>query len=434
MGGLSRFYPRKISSLAGKASALSLIISALVFGFAQPVSANVIAGVGTVIIPESSTPDEGDAGVKAHTNVRIMASVTSGSVLQKNAITAKVTPGLPPVSGMFYETPASMACVYQLTKTVVAGCNPNSTTAVASGGARAIAVVDAYDDPSAATDIANFSKQFNLPAANFTTVYASGRRPAMDPTGGWELEEATDIEWAHAMAPNAKIILVEAASTNLSDLLAAVSVAATQVDAAGGGEVSMSWGSGEFNGEQSYDSTFSKSEVVFVASAGDSPGTEWPSVSPNVISAGGTSTSRNPTTGTYVTQTSWQVTGGGTSTYEARPAFQSTVSGIVGAHRGVPDVVFNADPATGVWVINENTWYVVGGTSLAAPALAGIINAAGKFSTSTAAELSVIYGKLGSASLQNVTGGSCGPYAGYQATTGYNLCTGAGSPIGLTGF
>jgi subtilase family serine protease len=433
MNGSSRLYPPRISALAGKISGLSLVVSALLFGFAQPASANVISGVDTVIIPESSTPDPGDAGIKAHTNVRVMASVTAGTILKKNAA-AKVTPGLPPVGGMFYETPASLACIYQLAKPLVAGCNPNTTTTAASGGSRAIAIVDAYDDPSAATDIASFSKQFNLPTATFSTVYATGRRPAMDPTGGWELEEALDIEWAHAMAPGAKIILVEAASANLSDLLTAVTAATAAVNAAGGGEVSMSWGGSEFQGEQSYDQTFSKSGVVFVASAGDSPGTEWPSVSPNVVSAGGTSTSRNPVTGAFAQQTSWQVTGGGVSAYETRPTFQSSVSSTVGAYRGVPDIAFDADPATGVWVIDENTWYVVGGTSVAAPSLAGVINAAGKFNASSAAELTQIYGKLGSAALQNVTGGSCGPYAGYQATTGYNLCTGVGSPLGLTGF
>jgi len=413
---------------------LAVAVSALLSGVTQPASARVIAGVDTVIIPESSTPVPGDVGVKAHTNLRIMAAVTNGSIMKKNAAATKAVAGLPPASGYFYETPASLACIYQLAKPLLAGCNPNSTTVPPAGGSRAIAIVDAYDAPNAATDIANFSRQFNLPVPTFTTVYAGNRRPAMDPTGGWELEESLDIEWAHAMAPNAKIILVEAASSNLSDLLTAVTAASAAVSAAGGGEVSMSWGSGEFQGQTSYDSTFVKSGVVFVASAGDSPGTEWPSVSPNVVSAGGTSTSRNPASGAFNQQTPWQVTGGGTSTYEPRPSYQGTVSGVVGGYRGVPDVAFDADPATGVWVLDEGTWYVVGGTSLAAPALTGIINAAGKFSVSSAAELTLIYSKLGSGVIQNVSGGSCGPYAGYQATAGYNLCTGVGSPLGLTGF
>ena len=89
---------------------------------------------------------------------------------------------------------------------VVAGCNPNSVTAPAAGGKNAIAVVDAYDYPTAATDLAYFSRQFNLPAATFSVVYGSGRRPSQDPTGGWELEAALDIEWAHALAPGAKIL------------------------------------------------------------------------------------------------------------------------------------------------------------------------------------------------------------------------------------
>jgi subtilase family serine protease len=94
--------------------------------------------------------------------------------------------------------------------------------------------VDAFDDANAATDLAIFSSQFGLPAANFTKVFASGVKPPQDPTGGWELEASLDIEWAHAMAPSARIILVEAASNSLSNLLAAETVAANLVAAAGG--------------------------------------------------------------------------------------------------------------------------------------------------------------------------------------------------------
>ena len=133
-----------------------------------------------------------------------------------------------------------------------------SATLNPSGGSRVIAIVDAFDDPNAATDLAMFSTQFGLPAANFSKVFASGVKPPQDPTGGWELEASLDIEWAHAMAPTARIILVEAASNSLSNLLAAETVAANLVAAGGGCEVYNSWGGGEFSGENSLDSKFIK--------------------------------------------------------------------------------------------------------------------------------------------------------------------------------
>src|SRR5208282_5507288 len=121
-----------------------------------------------------------------------------------------------------------------LVKTVT-GCNPNTVATNPSGGAKMIAIVDAYDAPNAARDLAAFSTQFGLPAANFQTVYASGAKPAWDP--GWEFEESLDVQWAHAMAPGAKIVLVEAASNSFSDLMKAEDVASAMVNAAGGGEV-----------------------------------------------------------------------------------------------------------------------------------------------------------------------------------------------------
>ena len=129
-------------------------------------------------------------------------------------------------------------------------------TANPSGGSRAIAIVDAYHYATAASDLSVFSNQFGLPQANFQVVYANGRQPPVN--ADWNIEEALDIEWAHAMAPDAKIYLVEAASTNFTDLLRAVSVANSLVSSAGGGEVSMSWGGSEFSGETSYDFYFTQ--------------------------------------------------------------------------------------------------------------------------------------------------------------------------------
>lgn len=297
-----------------------------------------------------------------------------------------------------------------------------------------VAIVDAYDAPNAASDLATFSTQFGLPAANFQTVYASGARPAYN--SGWEFEESLDVQWAHAMAPSAKIVLVEAASSSFFDLMVAEDVASKMVEAAGGGEVSNSWGGSEFSGETAYDSHFVKPSVVFVASVGDNPGTSWPSTSPNVVAAGGTTVRRNPSTGAFLSEYSWDSAGGGISSVEARPAYQSKLSSTLGNFRGVPDLSFDSDPVTGVWVFDSNAfgWNIVGGTSVASPALAGIINISGSFYSSSMNELEVIYGNLSVvADFRDITAGFCGPYGGYSATGGWDFCTGAGVVSGKAG-
>jgi len=381
---------------------------------------------GSVVIPSSSMERLQDAGERAHTNIRLFIPA-EGLRLPR-----PLTVG-PPYAGYLYETPASVACVYQLAQ-AVAGCNPNTVMTNSAGGSRAIAIVDAYDDPNAASDLARFSSQFGLPAPSFQVVYAGGRQPSRD--FGWELEESLDIEWAHAVAPHAKIYLVEAASNSYSDLFVAVSTASSLVAAAGGGEVSMSWGSGEFRSETMYDSSFTRPGVVYVASAGDGPGTLYPSVSPNVVAAGGTTLRRNPTTGAFLAEAAWVDTGGGASSYETRPGYQSSISTIVGTKRGVPDLSAVADPNTGVWVYDSGNggWWIVGGTSAAAPILAGIVNLAGHFAPSTSSELTTVYSNMAlAADFRDTTTGFCGPYMGYSTARGWDFCTGAGSPYGLAG-
>lgn len=399
----------------------ALVISLAVCAIA---TAQIGRNQGKVLIPNSSIEKPTDIGRSAHTNIQIFLPASP----LRNGQTFGV-----PYPGYAFETPASLACIYALVKTAT-GCNPNSVTAVPSRGSRMIAIVDAYDAPNAAGDLAEFSAQFGLPAASFQVVYAGGTEPAYDM--GWEMEESLDVQWAHAMAPEAKIVLVEAASNSFADLMAAEDVASGMVNAAGGGEVSNSWGGSEFYGETNYDSHFVRSGVVFLASAGDSPGTSWPGTSPNVVAAGGTTVRRNPSTGSYVAEAPWDSAGGGVSALELRPSYQTKVSGVVGRYRGVPDLSFDSNPVTGVWVYDSHAggWNIVGGTSVASPALAGIINSAGAFHTSTNAELTAIYNDLGVASaFRDIATGFCGPYGGYSAGTGWDFCTGVGTVNGLTG-
>jgi len=116
---------------------------------------------------------------------------------------------------------------------------------------------------------------------------------------------------------------------------------------------------------------------------------------------------------------------------------ESAISHVVGSKRGTPDVAADADPSTGVWVYNVpycSGWCIVGGTSVAAPVWSGIVNAAGRFSTSSQVELSTIYSNLGKASdFTDIAQGSCGPNQGYLAGTGWDFCTGAGSAFGTSG-
>jgi kumamolisin len=382
---------------------------------------------GLIVIPASSQARPEDAGIRAHTNIRILFP---GFVRTGDAS--------PPAG---YETPASLACVYGFVAPA-AGCNPSSVTALATGGSKVVIVVDAFDDPTAAHDLAAYSTQFGLPAitdSNFQVVYASGKKPPQDPFGGWELEESLDIEMAHALAPGAKVILVEANSQDNVDLFAAETVAAGLATGAGGGEVSNSWCEGEFSGETSDESVFTGTNVVFTAATGDIPGTCFPSMLQNVIGAGGTSINRS--NGNFVSQTTWEYGGGGSSTYVTIPSYQSGEKKInkrVGTNRGGPDISFDANPDTGV-VIYDTTpyegqvldWASVGGTSVASPALAATINSAGGFAASTVAELTRAYhGYRKAANWTDITLGICGSNGGARATKGWDFCTGIGVPNG----
>ena len=389
---------------------------------------------GHAVLPESSIELPEHVGLRAHTNFKMFVPNAGMAARQTSPEAApQAGPPGPPFAGYFYETPASLACVYKLVPSADAVCDPNSASTNPSGGSHAIAIVDAYHYPTAMSDLQRFSAQFGLPApssANFKVVYANGRQPPVN--ADWNIEAALDIQWAHAMAPAAKIYLVEAASNSFADLLYAVSVANRLVYSAGGGEVSMSWGGSEFGAETYYDGYFTQSNVVYFASSGDSPGVIWPSASRNVVSVGGTSLSRDPMTGAFKGELAWQSGGGGPSIYEPLPSFQIGVPGIPQTRRATPDVAAVADPSTGVWVLANNQWYIVGGTSVSAPVWAGIVNSTtSSFAASSQSELTTLY--RNTSAFTDIKKGSCGPQQGYWAAEGWDFCTGLGSPVGNSG-
>jgi kumamolisin len=400
------------------------------------------AASGQIVTPPSGVVKPEDIGRRAHTNVELF--LPPGGLAPTAGARA-------PVVDWLVETPASLACAYRLA-TVASGCNPYLVTANPKGGSNAIAVVDAYDYSSAASDLAVFDSVFGLAAAKFTVIYGTGSpsagckngaKPTSASRTGWDIEAALDIEWAHAMAPSAKLYLVEANSSNSGDLLNAVGVATACIEANTKGQVSNSWGSAEFSGENASDSTFTGKNVVYFFAAGDSAGVSYPAASPNVVGVGGTTLSRNQITGSYQSQATWSIsypyggstvtgqtangTGGGPSAYEKRPTYQSGVAKIVGAARGTPDLAAVADPDTGVWVYNstytpgEGIFMVVGGTSVATPVTAGIFNELGLFYPSSPAALAAIYSKTFSTKyVTAVNSGLCGPIGSeiYQASSG----------------
>ncbi len=415
----------------------SLLAVLLLSMFAQNGAAQSPREKRHIVTPKSSAVRPNTGSSVAYTNL-LVSMTDSGPLPIKTTAQA----GLPPVAGLFFETPASLACVYRLVKNPKPGCNPDVTTDTTHGGSGVIAIVDAFDNPKAASDLAIFSSIFGLPPADLTVVYASGTQPPLDPSGGWELESSLDLQYSHAMAPKARIILVEAASNDGNDIVDAIILAGELVSAAGGGEVTMSFSFTEFPEETQLDDLFTAPGVVYFASTGDAPGAVWPATSPNVVAAGGTTISRDSSTGRFLLESSWQDAGGGPSLFEPRPHFQDRLARIVGQSRGTPDLAFNANPATGVWVVDTNLFeglpggfFIVGGTSLSSPALAGIVNNAGKFFSSSQAENTEIYHHLAfdRDDFRDILYGNCGINIGDFSLPGWDFCTGIGSSNGLGG-
>jgi subtilase family serine protease len=369
-------------------------------------------------IPDSTIERLGDIGAKAHTNHLIHVDPQATGTSPRG------------------QTPQTLWAYY----TQAAG-GP-------IGGAKVIAIVDAYHYGTALQDFNTFAGYFGLPTETsssptasknkvFQVVYATTNGKAPKTNCGWAQEAALDIEWAHGMAPGAKIVLVEAASASFADLFKAVDTATAIVKAAGGGEVSMSWGGSEFSSEASYDSHFSQnSNVVYFASSGDTGGvTIYPGVSPNVVAAGGTSLVISG--GKIAGEIGWTGSGGGPSKYELEPSYQYLIgmpSSLKG-HRGVPDISYDADPNTGVSVYDSTAcqgmsgWMVFGGTSVSSPSLAGLTNASGGFELNSVSQLTTSYASVNY--FNDIVSGTAGSY---KAAAGWDYVTGLGTPKTLTGM
>lgn len=360
-------------------------------------------------------------------------------------------------------TPAQIRAAYRLPSLPSSWTSLSASQAAQMGAGQTIYIIDAMHDPNAAAELSAFSQKFGLPACTTTTIATSASLPlasastsgcqfaqvyssgsamtASAPTydASWATEIALDIQWAHATAPLARIILIEAPDATTNSLLGAVNLA----NAMGAGTVSMSFGTGEGSWTSSVDSAFSAANMSYLAATGDSGASVgWPSVSSKVLAVGGTTL--NGYTSTTRSEVAWSSTGGGISQYTAVPSYQTASVPGLGSqtHRNVADVAFNANPYTGQYVAiipaNSTTvqWYSVGGTSLATPQWAGIV----AVTNATRAQnglgpmglvQNLLYSAASTASnffitlFNDITSGSNG---GYSAHAYYDQPTGLGTP------
>lgn len=313
----------------------------------------------------------------------------------------------------------------------------------AASTAQTIAIVDAYDDPKIASDLNAYSSQFGLPQCNsanpcFEKVNQSGSAgPYPQANSGWALEIALDVEVAHAICPNCKILLVEANSNSLANLAASVNTAAKL----GATEISNSYGGSEFSSEVN-DSAYNHPGIAVTVASGDNGygSFGFPAASPYVVTVGGTTLTVGAGN-TYGGETVWAGAGSGCSLYVSAPAWQSFLTAC-GGKRGTADVAADANPSTGAAVYDtvkyqgRSGWFQVGGTSLSSPLIAGVYALAGGLPEKTTAA-SGLYGHLGeSAVLHDVTSGSNGSCSTVmcKGAVGYDGPTGVGTPLGTGAF
>ena len=340
----------------------------------------------------------------------------------------------PPGSAL---TPAKIRTAYGITG--IAG----------DGTGQTIAIVDAFQNPNIASDLQAFDAYYGLAnPPSFQQLNENGSTNLSsvptDSTGGWEEEEALDVESAHAIAPGANIVLVAANSAYDTDLYTAVSTAAGLADVS---VVSMSWSGPESSNDPSSNAVFTAPSghtgVTFFSATGDSGSPSgYPAYSPNVVAVGGTTLTLSGNN--YSSESGWSGSGGGISVYEAQPAYQQglvihngTLTVNANGKRANPDVSFDADPNSGVSVYDSYNggsapWYQIGGTSLATPCWAALVAIANQLRANQGLTpldgVSQTLPKLYSlaADFHNITSGSNG---GYSAGTGYDLVTGLGSPV-----
>jgi subtilase family serine protease len=327
------------------------------------------------------------------------------------------------------------------------------------GKRQVIAITIAFDYPNVAADLKTFIKTFKLkdmyglpgrkpctvasgPHPCFEVVYARGTQPPFD--ASWAVEGALDVQWAHAIAPGADILYVEASSNNIVDLFQSVQVATNM----GATVVSMSWGAAEFPLQSIFEPLFDIPGITFVAASGDTGSQAfYPATSPRVVAVGGTTLRLDKKGKRKGPEIAWMHSAGGISQFMLEPGYQTTYPiPPTGGFRGAPDVAYNADPTTGVSVFSsqrpdgEVGWMVLGGTSASAPQWAGLFALAnqrretGNLSSNDLVDRAIYslvqddddYEDLFVDIKIGETTAGCGSLC--TADTGYDFVTGLGSP------
>jgi hypothetical protein len=301
------------------------------------------------------------------------------------------------------------------------------------GSGKTIAIVDAYDDPNAETDLTAYRTQFGLPDC----TAGNGCFQKVDQTGGtnyptynssWSYEIALDTDMVSALCPNCHIMLVEATTSSIANLGAAENEAATL----GADVISNSWGTPDMGNGATYDALyFTHPGIPMTAASFDTgDGVSYPAASTNVVAVGGTSLDQTTDDGTRnATETAWSGGESGCDALETKPAWQSDPDC---AGRTVADVSAVADPTTPVWMYEDGTWYKAGGASAAAGIVASFYGLAAASDDPAA---SLLYSHSGS--LNDITSGSNGSCGGSYfctAQAGYDGPTGLGTPNGITAF
>lgn len=411
---------------------------------AEPHRALALAGVST----QGLTRERLDASTRAR------AAAAGGGEAAPMATTTAVTT----------YTPAQIRAAYGLPVLPTSTASLTAAQAAQLGAGQTIYIVNAKHNPNVVAELAAFNAKFGLPTCTSRTLAANAGLPlaaasktacelvvaysttagAVTSTApaydsGWATEIALDVQWAHATAPLARLVLIEAPDASVASLSKAVALA----NKMGSGVVSMSFGATEGSWTTSYDSAFSGSGMSYLAATGDNgAAVSWPSVSTKVVAVGGTTLTY---TGSGArSETTWTGTGGGTSAYVALPSYQSgTIGGY--ARRAVADVAFNADPSSGQYVatIAQGSttvrWVSAGGTSLATPQWAGLLAVANAMRVATGKSVlgqphAAIYQQIGvvptqyTAAFKDVTTGSHGTCTTCTAKTGYDTPTGWGTP------
>jgi len=307
-------------------------------------------------------------------------------------------------------------------------------------GPQTIAIVDAYNDPTVANDLTTYSQTYNLPSCTttngcFTVVNQNGQTSPLPVTDAdWALEESLDVQMAHAVCQTCKILLVEASSSDFSDIATAENEAAQL----GATAISNSYGAPDFSGETAYDSYYNHQGVYVTASSGDwGYGAYYPAASKDVIAVGGTTLSLYPNY-SYASESVWGLSGSGCSLYEMANSFQTNLSDWnltgCGTERSIADVSADADPDTGVSVYdstpygNSSGWWILGGTSVSSPVVASALTLTGNAPSNVP---SAYYIYLNPSKFRDVTSGSdgsCGGKTSCTAAVGYDGPSGMGSP------